>query len=463
MFLHEWNRKICLECLSCVNSCPNDNLTQYQGRPTAAQLNTCVGCFNCRDSCPTKAVSFTWLDESGYSKDTPAIKQYVYAMAREGKHHTSGMGARKKVANMEGLVFLPGQLFQPPLLEDHPIDVSVTLGKKSLKPVTLDVPIMIGAMSFGALSREAKVALAKATAKVGSIANSGEGGALPEEREAAKHYTLQYSTGRFGVTEEALKQADMVEIKIGQGAKPGMGGHLLKEKITPEIAEVRNIPADKDAISPAKHLDINSKEDLKRKVEYLKDVTCGAPVGIKLAGGHIEKDLEIALFAEVDVITIDGMEGGTGAAPTIAKEHAALPLIYALSRAARYLSESGRKDDVTLIAAGGVRSAADFAKAFALGADAVYIASSAQMAMGCIRCRACHTGRCPVGICSMNSKKRLDVGQAAQNVANFIQGSVEEIKILCRLVGKDSIHKLQITDIAALDEESSRITGALLA
>ncbi len=186
-------------------------------------------------------------------------------------------------------------------------------------------------------------------------------------------------------------------------------------------------------------------------------------MGIKLAGGHIEKDLEIALFAEVDVITIDGMEGGTGAAPNIAKEHAALPLIYALSRAARYLAESGKKDDVTLIAAGGVRTAADFAKVFALGADAVYIASSAQMAMGCVRCRACHTGRCPVGICSVNGKKKLDVDQAAENVTNFIKGSVEEIKILCRLIGKDSIHKLEIADLAALDEESSRITGAQLA
>jgi isopentenyl diphosphate isomerase/L-lactate dehydrogenase-like FMN-dependent dehydrogenase/Pyruvate/2-oxoacid:ferredoxin oxidoreductase delta subunit len=462
MFIHEWNRKICLECLDCVKACPNDNLTQYEGRPTAAEINTCVGCFNCRDSCSTKAVSFSWLDEAGYSKDTPSIKQYVYSMSKEGKHLVSGMGARRKVADMENLVFLPGQLFQPPLLEDHPIDVSVILGKKSLKPITLDVPIMIGAMSFGALTKEAKIALAKATAKVGSIANSGEGGMLPEEREAAKYYTIQYSTGRFGVTQEALKLSDMIEIKIGQGAKPGMGGHLLKEKITEEIARVRNIPMGKDAISPAKHPDINSKEDLKEKVEYLKHVTGGGPVGIKLAGGHIEKDMEIALFAGVDVITIDGMEGGTGAAPIIAKEHAALPLIYALSRAARYLEESGKKDEVTLIAAGGVRTAADFAKSFALGAEAVYISSSAQMAMGCIRCRACHTGRCPTGICAANVKS-LDVDKAAESVANFIEGSVDEIKILCRLIGKDSIHKLQIADLAALDEESSRITGVQLA
>ncbi len=462
MFIHEWNRKICLECLSCVNSCPNGNLTQYEGRPTAADANTCVGCFNCRDNCPTKAVSFSWIDESGYSKDTPSLKQYVYSMAKNGKHLVTGMGARRKFANLDNLVFLPGQLFQPPLLEDEPVDTSVTLGKKALKPVTLDVPIMIGAMSLGALTIEAKLALAKATAMVGSIANSGEGGMMPEERELAKYYTLQYSTGRFGVTEEALKKSDMIEIKIGQGAKPGIGGHLLKEKITPEIARVRNIPVDRDAISPARHPDINSKEDLKEKVEYLKEVTGGAPVGIKLAGGHVEKDLEIALFADVDVIAIDGTEGGTGAAPTVAKEHAALPLINALSRASRFLEESGKKDDVTLIAAGGLRTAADFAKTFALGAEAVYISSSAQMAMGCIRCRACHTGKCPTGICAVNGK-RLDVEKAAAGVANFIMGSVDEIKILCRLVGKDSIHKLNINDLAALDEEASRITGAQLA
>jgi glutamate synthase domain-containing protein 2 len=459
MFIHDWNRKICLECLACVNACPNDNLTQYQGRPTAADLNTCVGCSNCRSACQTKAVSFRWLSEEGYSKDTPDLKQEIYTLTRRGKHRVGGMGARRRVPNMNDLVFLPAQLFRPPLLEEEPVDTSMVLGKKARKPIKLDIPLMVGAMSFGALSKEAKVALAKAMTLVSSQANSGEGGMLPEERSAAARYTLQYSTGRFGITEETLKQADMIEIKVGQGAKPGLGGHLLKEKITPEIARVRNIDPGKNAISPSRHLDINSKEDLRDRVAYLRELTGGVPIGIKLAGGHIEKDIEVALFAGVDVIAVDGMEGGTGAAPLIAREHAALPLISALSRAARFIEGSGKKDDVTLIAAGGLRTPADFAKAFALGAEGVYFASSAQMAMGCIRCRACHTGRCPVGICSQESKVKLDVDKAAQNVANFIRASMDEITILCRLVGKGSIHALDRGDLASLDPETARIAG----
>lgn len=459
MFVHEWNRKICLECLACVNACPNGNLTQYEGRPTAMDVNTCEGCGNCRLHCPTKAVSFSGLEEFGYSKDTPAIKSQIQMMSKTGKHLVEGMGARRKTPTLENLVFLPGQLFRLPLLEEDEVDTSVVLGKKAKKPVKLDIPIMIGAMSFGALSKEAKVSLAKATANVGSMANSGEGGMLPEEREAAKYYTLQYSTGRFGITDETLKKADMIEIKVGQGAKPGMGGHLMKEKITPEIAKVRNIPMDKNAISPARHLDINSKEDLKKKVEYLREASGGAPVGIKLAGGHVEKDLEIALFAGVDVIVVDGMEGGTGAAPSIAREHAAIPLLNLLTRAANFIEKSGKKDEITLVAAGGLRTSADFAKALALGAEAVYISSSAQIAMGCIRCRACHTGKCPVGICSHNGNEKLDVEKASAAVTNFLKGSVDEMKILSRLVGRKSFRDLCREDLAALDEETARITG----
>lgn len=462
MFIHDWNRKICLECLDCVNSCPNGNLTQYEGRPTAADINSCVGCFNCRDTCQTKAVSFTWLAEEGYSVDTPRLKSNIQLLSLTGKPRIEGMGARRKVPSFDDLLFLPGQLARPPLLEHDEVDTSVILGKKAKKQVTLSSPILIGGMSFGSLSKEAKIALAKASAIAGSMANSGEGGMLPEEREAATRYTLQYSTARFGISDETLKQADMVEIKVGQGAKPGMGGHLLKEKISEEIAKVRNIPVGQDAISPARHPDINSPEDLKAKVTELREATGGAPVGIKLAGGRIEDDLKIALDSGVDVITIDGMEGGTGAAPVIAREHAALPLLYSLSRASEFIDRQGARGDVTLIAAGGLRKAADFTKAFALGAEAVYVATSAQLAMGCIRCRACHTGKCPVGICSMESKRKLDIDHAAQSVANFITGSIEEIKILCRLTGRNSIHALERSDMVSLDETTARITGSAL-
>ena len=460
MFTVDWNRKVCLECLDCVKSCPNKALSEYQGRPIHSSLAACTGCMICRTGCQTKAVFVEWVSEEGFSRDTPTLKHHIEALAHGGKPMVAGMGARRKTATLDNLVFLPGQLFQPPLDEHDEVDTAVVLGKKAAKPVKLAVPILIGAMSFGALSKEAKIALARATAKAGSMANSGEGGMLEEERAEARHYTLQYSTGRFGINGHTLAKADMVEIKIGQGAKPGLGGHLLKEKLTEEIARTRGVPMGQDVISPSKHPDINSKEDLKAKVAWLREMTGGAPVGIKLAGGHVEKDLEIALFAGVDVIAVDGMEGGTGAAPLIAREHAALPLVYVLSRAARYLESAGARDKVTLIAGGGLRTAADFAKAFALGAEAVYISSSALVAMGCQRCRACHTGRCPAALCTHSATTKLDVEAAATGVANFIAASVEEIKTLCRMVGKRSISQLSISDMAALDLETARITQA---
>lgn len=459
MFIHDWNRQICLECLSCVQACPNGNLTQYEGRPTASAINTCVGCSHCRTSCPTKAISFHYVGQEGYNKDTLGLKLNIQQMAKTGKNRIEGMGTRRRFADLDDLVFLPGQLFQPPLLEEEKVDTTVILGKKAARKIKLDIPIMIGAMSFGALSKEAKIALAKAATSAGTLTNSGEGGMLPEEREAAKYYALQYSTGRFGITEETLKKADMVEIKVGQGAKPGLGGHLLKDKITPEIAKVRNIDPKQNAISPSRHPDINSKEDLKRKVDYLKEITNGAPIGIKFAGGRIEKDLEYALFAGVDVITVDGMEGGTGAAPIAAKDHAGLPMLNTLCRAARFIEQSGKKDDVTLVAAGGLRTGADFAKAFALGAEAVYIASSAQISMGCVRCRACHSGKCPAGICTHNGNNVLNVDEASQGVVNFLHASMEDVVMICRLVGKNAVRKLGRDDMASLDEETARITG----
>ena len=463
MFTVDWNRKICLECLECVKACPNKSLSQYEGRPIHANIYSCHGCMLCRETCPTKAVFVNWVSEDGFSRDTPSLKNHIIQLAQSGRPQVVGMGARRKVANLDNLVFLPGQLFRPPLDEHESVDTSVLLGKNAKKPVKLEVPIMIGAMSFGALSKQAKVALAKASARVGSMANSGEGGMVPEEREAARHYTLQYSTGRFGINDETLSRADMVEIKIGQGAKPGMGGHLMKEKVTEEIARVRGVSMGQTLISPSRHPDIRTKEELKEKVAWLREKTGGAPIGVKLAGGHVEKDLEIALFAGVDVIAVDGMEGGTGAAPLVAREHAALPLIYTLSRAARYLEASGARDNVTLIAGGGLRTAADFAKALALGAEAVYIASSAQLAMGCVRCRACHTGDCPAGVCSVAKGDELSADSAAEGVVNYITACMEEVRTLCRLTGRDSIHALDVSDLAALDEETARITGVGLA
>jgi len=322
-------------------------------------------------------------------------------------------------------------------------------------------------MSFGALSREAKMALAMASTLAGSIANTGEGGMLEEERELAERVTLQYASGRFGVTDDRLKLADMIEIKISQGAKPGMGGKLPAAKVTPEIAEIRQIPVGKLAESPARHPDIRSPEDLSEKIAQLREITGGKPISLKFVGGHLEDDLA-AIFSQEhvpDVLVIDGSEGGTGAAPIFIKDHVGLPLVYSLPRVADYLTANKLKDKVTLIATGGLRHSGDVAKALALGAEAVYLAGAMKIALGCKYIRACHQGSCPYGIATQDGhlRKRLDVEKGARKAANFINATTEEIKAFARICGKDNIHGLDKGDLVAVDPELARITGVNLA
>jgi glutamate synthase domain-containing protein 2 len=359
---------------------------------------------------------------------------------------------------MDDLLFMPGQISTPPLLDDEPVLTEVILGKASSHPITVKTPILNAGMSFGALSREAKMALAKASSLVGGIANTGEGGMLDEERELADHITLQYASGRFGASESRIKQADMIEIKISQGAKPGMGGKLPGSKVTEEIARIRELPPYKMAESPSRHKDIKTPEDLSKKIAWLREVTGNKPISLKIVGAHIQKNVP-------DVIVIDGGEGGTGAAPIFTKDHVGLPLVYSLPRVANYIEKNGLGERITLIATGGLRHSADIAKALALGAEAVYMAGALKIAMGCKYIRECHLGTCPYGIATQTKalRKRLDVDLAAQRVANFISAATEEIKTFARICGKGDIHKLDKNDLKAINPELARITGVKLA
>jgi len=267
---------------------------------------------------------------------------------------SSGRGNKFGKISFDDLVFVPAQLAKKPVdYFKEEISSKTVIGKRSKKQIELETPIIIGAMSFGAVSREAKIALAKTSTLAGTIENTGEGGMLPEEREFSKYLIIQYSTGRFGITEEIFKKADAIEIKIGQGAKPGMGGLLPAEKVTEEIAKIRNVQIGKDIHSPAYHPDIKNIEDLRKKINWLRDLTGGVPIIIKLAAGDVENDVKLAVKANPDIIAIDGIEGGTGAAPEVMLDEVGIPTLAALVKVREVLDRIGAKQELWI--GGGLR------------------------------------------------------------------------------------------------------------
>lgn len=383
----------------------------------------------------------------------------IHEMAVTGKSAIEAMGTQMKMPNWDDVLVLGAQLNPMPLEEHADVSLKTVIGKHAQKPMTLDMPVYISHMSFGALSKETKIALAKGSAAAGTAMCSGEGGILPEEKEAAYKYIFEYVPNLYSVTDENLKTSDAIEIKIGQGTKPGMGGHLPGSKVTPEIAKIRNKPLGEDVISPSRFPGINSAEDLKKLVGELRMRSEGRPIGIKIAAGRIERDLEFCVYAEPDFITIDGRGGATGASPAIIRDSTSIPTIYALYRARKYLDSIG--SDIALIITGGFRVSSDFAKAIAMGADAVAIASAAMVAAACQQYRICGTGMCPVGVATQDEKlrERLHIDSAAKRVENYLKCSAEELKVFARITGNTDIHGLSVDDLCTLNEEISEHTN----
>jgi glutamate synthase domain-containing protein 2 len=383
-------------------------------------------------------------------------------MAVLNKSLHEGMGSLKKIpSDLDMLNFLPAQLYTFPLVADEPVNTKTTIGTRSKKGINLETPIMLTAMSFGSLAKEQKLALAKASTTAGTAANTGEGGMLDEERKAAKYLTLQYASGRFGVWEERLKLADMIEFRISQSAYPATGSLVPGHKVTEPIAEARGVPVGTDAESPARHLDINSPDDLKDKISWLRDITGKKPIGIKFTSGHVEKDLDVIMYAEPDYIVADGFGGGSGAPPMHIRDNFGIPIINFLPRVHRYLSEAGYRNKVQLIAAGRLRTSGDFAKCLALGADAVYIGTAALWAMSCEYYKICETNQCPTGTTTQDPTllQRFHVDEGAKRLANFVQISTREVANIARAVGKNDIHKLDKHDLVALTKGASELSG----
>ena len=384
----------------------------------------------------------------------------IHRLAMTGKSIIEPMRTRIPTFSWDEILIKGAQLAKMPLNKTQPVATQTMIGPAAALPLMLETPVFVSHISFGALSREAKLALAKGSALAKTAMCSGEGGILPESLEASYRYIFEYVPNKYSVTDENLKLVDAVEIKIGQSAKPGMGGHLPGSKVTREIAAIRGCREGQDIISPSHFPDIRSKEDLKATVTHLRQRTGGKPIGIKLAAGHIESDIDIALYAGVDFITIDGRAGGTGASPKVVKNATSVPTIFALAKARKILDSRGA-DTVSLIITGGLRLSSDFAKALAMGADAIAVGTAAMMAAGCQQYRVCNTGKCPVGIATQDPalRSRLDVDTSAIRVANFFNVVTEELRDFARLTGNDNVHHLSTADLCTTNSEISNHTS----
>lgn len=383
----------------------------------------------------------------------------IHQMAVTGKTIGSSMGTQMNMPGWDDILILGAQLNPAPLNEEEHVVTTTIIGKNAKKPMILDNPVYVSHMSFGALSKEIKVALAKGSAMARTAMCSGEGGILPEERDAAYKYIFEYIPNKYSVTDENLQNADAIEIKIGQGTKPGMGGHLPGDKVTPEIAKLRGKKPGEDVQSPSKFPELNTKEDLKEMVDMLRRRSDGRPIGIKIAAGRIERDLEYCVFAEPDFITIDGRGGATGSSPMFLREATSVPTVYALYRARKYLDSV--HSEISLVITGGLRVSADFAKALAMGADAIAVASAPLIAAACQQYRICGSGNCPVGIATQdeNLRKRLKVDAAAKRVSNYLNVSLEELKTFARITGHHSVHDLSTDDLVTINHEISEYTS----
>ena len=410
----------------------------------------------------------TFADVHG-APEEPHVK-LIQELARHGLdtfgHHgpSDAMGVpRQDLPTWDDLQILTAQMATQPLLDDHPVSTSVTIGPRAARPLTLKIPLFVSDMSFGALSREAKVSLAMGAEQAGTGICSGEGGMLPAEQEANSRYFYELASARFGYSIDKAARCQAFHFKGGQGAKTGTGGHLPGEKVDLTIARVRDIEPGTAAISPATFPDLHSPADYKKLADEVREASGGIPIGFKLSAQHIEADIDFALEASADYIILDGRGGGTGAAPLIFRDNISVPTIPALARARRHLDTAS--PDTTLIITGGLRTPADFVKAMALGADAIALSNAAIQAIGCLGMRACNSNNCPVGIATQKDhlRARLIVEESAARLNRFFRASVSLMSVMARACAHDSLGGFTSSDLTSWRREVADLAGVRFA
>ena len=402
-----------------------------------------------------------------HPESTEPYTSYIKHLAQNGLskygHHgpSASMGVdRNTLPKWENIQFLPAQLSRRPLLDHEEVKTGVVIGPNAKKPLHLDIPIFVSDMSFGALSREAKIALSMGAEMAGTGICSGEGGMLPDEQANNSRYFYELASAKFGFSWDKLEQVQAFHFKGGQGAKTGTGGHLPGNKVIGEIAKVRELEEGKSAISPATFPDFHGVKDFKKFAKKVRKRTGGIPIGFKIAASRIEEDIDFALKAGADYIILDGRGGGTGSAPTILRNNINVPTIPALARARKHLDKR-KAEGVTLVITGGLRVPEDFAKALMLGADAIAVSNSALQAIGCLGMRACGTNNCPVGIATQKPglRQRQEIEKSAKQLHNFFQAANDLIRVVARACGYDDISKFNHDDLSTFDFDMHRLTG----
>ncbi len=409
----------------------------------------------------------TEMPEVITTKEEPKIST-VYDLAHDGLEkmgHHGVMGAMGvpsySLPKWDDIQLMVAQLHTQPLLETVPVSTELIIGPNARKPLKLSMPIFVSDMSFGALSEEAKIALATGAEQAGTGICSGEGGMLPEEQAANSHYFYELASAMFGYSEDVLPKVQTFHFKGGQGAKTGTGGHLPADKNCGKISKIRGIPEGEPAISPPTFENIHTLKDFITFSDRVREVTGGIPIGFKISANHIEEDVRFAVDAGADYIILDGRGGGTGDAPLIFRDHISVPTIPALARARRCLDSLGVSGKITLIITGGLRMPIDFVKALALGADGIAISSSALQAIGCVGARICNSNNCPAGIATQKPELRakLNVPTAANQLTSFLNSSVELMSVMARACGHDSLAKFSDYDLSTWSKEMSELSG----